>query len=225
MVRDFADLQRRLIDHEDRLLAQPGSPGSRRPRCRHSSRQCLRARARQTEQRPALRRRRPRPPGAARPPAGWPSTASRLEAGPVPLSLEHNDLHHNNTFVPQPDQPLRFFDFGDSLWAHPFTSMAVPVEHMTGEWEACARLAEIQYVLDAYLEVWSDLGTTAELRELDAIRAPVRSGPPADVVGAGAPLCRRRGTRRVRRRDPRLAWPYSSTRGRLEAYARLGRPD
>jgi len=94
-------------------------------------------------------------------------TARSLATAAPPLaSLEHNDLHQNNVFIPRPDESaLRFFDFGDAMWAHPFTTLAVPVQGLCKEWEATPDDPRIRRVVDSYLEVWSDLGTGAELRE------------------------------------------------------------
>jgi Ser/Thr protein kinase RdoA (MazF antagonist) len=95
--------------------------------------------------------------------------ADLLSNGPVPISLEHNDLHHNNAFVPSGDQVrLRFFDFGDAVWAHPFSSLLIPLNVMGEEWKAGYDDPRLQRVVDAYLEVWSDLAIRAHLRELVA---------------------------------------------------------
>jgi len=164
MVQEFADLQRRLIGHEKRLLAT-GLTRLRPSQIGDFVEAVLeRAQARPKDD--------PRHVDAdlgrrVREVLPWLfEHGPSLEAGPVALSLEHNDLHDNNIFVPQAEQPLRFFDFGDALWAHPFTSMCVPVEHMSREWEVAADDPDIQYVLDCYLEVWSDLATTTQLRTL-----------------------------------------------------------
>jgi hypothetical protein len=164
MVRDFAVVQHRLVDDADRLLATGLTrlPPTQVP---VFIEECLQ----RGSNRPSSDPRHVDATQAARVRAvlGWLADhGQQLEDGPVPLSLEHNDLHHNNTFVPQPDKPLRFFDFGDALWAHPFSSMAVPVEHMSGAWDVASDDRDIQYVLDAYLEVWSDLGNADELRSL-----------------------------------------------------------
>jgi len=95
------------------------------------------------------------------------AAADRLTAGPVPLSLEHNDLHSNNAFVPPgPGQPLRFFDFGDSVLAHPFTSMALPIDTACEDWNVDRNSRDIDYIVDAYLEPWTDDGERGDLREL-----------------------------------------------------------
>lgn len=164
MVREFADLQRQLIGHEAHLLAT----GLTRlaPSEAHAF---VRAALQRAQARPSTDPRHVETLLADRVRAVLPRLAEHgrlLESGPIPLSLEHNDLHHDNTFVPQAGQPLRFFDFGDSLWAHPFTTMCVPLEQMTDAWKVGPDSPDIRYVTDAYLEVWADLGTTRELRSL-----------------------------------------------------------
>ena len=83
------------------------------------------------------------------------TAAATLNALGVPLSLEHNDLHPNNAFIPgSSTDPLRFFDFGDSYWAHPFSSLYVPLGAMMESWESTPDDARIRRVLTAYLERW-----------------------------------------------------------------------
>ena len=84
--------------------------------------------------------------------------ADLLTTGPIPLSLEHNDLHDNNAFVPS----------GDAVWAHPFSSLLIPLNVMREEWNAGYDDPRLQRVVDAYLEAWSNLASRAELRELVA---------------------------------------------------------
>ena len=70
-------------------------------------------------------RRRERPRGdrpggrAARHGRGW---CERLAAAPVPASLDHNDLHPWNVLADAAGR-VRFYDWGDSVVAHPFASM------------------------------------------------------------------------------------------------------
>lgn len=92
--------------------------------------------------------------------------AARLKALGVPLSLEHNDLHPNNAFIPgSSTDPLRFFDFGDSYWAHPFSSLYVPLQAMKENWETGPDDARIRRVLTAYLERWTAYAPLPRLRE------------------------------------------------------------
>jgi hypothetical protein len=60
-------------------------------------------------------------------------------------SLDHNDLHDHNVLASG-----RFYDWGDSVVAHPFASLLVPLEH-----DPRAR--------DPYLDAFGDLAPHAEL--------------------------------------------------------------
>ena len=66
----------------------------------------------------------------------------------VPPSIDHNDLHPGNVFVAGEPLTARFYDWGDSVVAHPFTSMLM----------ATGGLA-----VDAYLEPFADLAPRAQL--------------------------------------------------------------
>ena len=84
----------------------------------------------------------------------------RLAAAPVGASLEHNDLHTYNILVGE-DGQARFYDWGDSVVAHPFASMGLGLGFVRNQVEA----GEIERLRDAYLEVFSDLGSHRELVE------------------------------------------------------------
>lgn len=88
-----------------------------------------------------------------------------LAAGPVPLTLDHNDLHRGNAFLPvTPDEPLRFIDLADAYWAHPFSCLGVPIRVMCEELRATPDDPRIRRVVTAYLEQWREYGTVEELR-------------------------------------------------------------
>jgi hypothetical protein len=80
-----------------------------------------------------------------------------LAAGPVPASLDHNDLHAWN-ILGGPDGEARFYDWGDAVVAHPFASMlALGWVRMSPE--------DLTRLRDAYLEPFGDLAPHAELVE------------------------------------------------------------
>ena len=119
----------------------------------------------------------------------------RLASSPLAASLDHNDLHPWNIL----DGP-RFYDWGDSVIAHPFAAMLVPlgyVQHRFGD----PRLAGAR---DAYLGVFADRAPYAELVEMlelacrvakiaraltweRAIQATREQGEPVDPDWATAP--------------------------------------
>ncbi len=83
----------------------------------------------------------------------------------VPLSLDHNDLHPGNAFLPgSTTQPVRFFDFADAYWAHPFSALFVPMGMMCEQWKVTPADPRIQRVISAYLEHWTDFAELSELR-------------------------------------------------------------
>ena len=105
----------------------------------------------------------------------------RLAEDPIPPSLDHNDLHQSNVFA----TGAKFYDWGDSVVAHPFASLLLP---MTRD--------EDHRVRDAYLAEYgppAQLVESAELacrvgkvaRTLVWIRA---LGGDLDHQYAGAPL-------------------------------------
>ena len=55
------------------------------------------------------------------------SWCERLAASPVPASLDHNDLHPWNILVADSTGQTRYYDWGDSVVAHPFAAMLVPL--------------------------------------------------------------------------------------------------
>lgn len=104
--------------------------------------------------------------------------ASFLIAGPIPLAFDHNDLFPRNVFVPRKgrDDVYRFFDFAESVWAHPFGSLVM------FQWELLHRLdikpggsepidlrhPGITEVFDVYLSQWQDFADQPTLRALAA---------------------------------------------------------
>ena len=132
VVREFATLQRALSGHRDDLVGTglcvlDPEDAPQRFRARVEDLAALPARhpfALGADGAAAARTRIPLLERAA---------AVLADSG-VPLSVEHNDLHDNNAFLAARDgAPLRFFDFGDALWAHPFVSLFVPMGQVSPE--------------------------------------------------------------------------------------------
>lgn len=102
--------------------------------------------------------------------------ARHLLDGPVPAAVDHNDLFPRNVFVPRPGQGYRFFDFGESLWSHPFESVVMltwEIVHQHKLQVADDRLLDLDHpqlhdLFDAYLECWQDFADLATLRGLTA---------------------------------------------------------
>ncbi|MGQ0840439.1 phosphotransferase [Actinokineospora sp.] len=81
---------------------------------------------------------------------------ARLAASPVPASIDHNDLHPENILVAADPSLVRFYDWGDSVVAHPFAAMLVPLSRLGDD-------AAVHRARDAYLEAFTDLAPRAEL--------------------------------------------------------------
>ncbi|TDC51457.1 aminoglycoside phosphotransferase family protein [Jiangella ureilytica] len=91
----------------------------------------------------------------------------RLASGAVPASLDHHDLHAWNVLVTPGGTP-RFYDWGDSVVAHPFTSMLVTLGFLRLQHHRPDDDPGVRRVRDAYLEAFGDLGSRDELvAELD----------------------------------------------------------
>jgi hypothetical protein len=83
--------------------------------------------------------------------ASW---CERLAASSLPASLDHNDLHPWN-ILGDGAGDVRFYDWGDSVVAHPFAAMLVPlgfVQRLLGVEVDDPRFAAAR---DAYLDVFS----------------------------------------------------------------------
>ncbi len=86
---------------------------------------------------------------------------ARLAEAVVPASLDHNDLHPWNVFVA--DGRATFYDWGDGVVAHPFSSMLLVlgiVRHKSG---VSVDDPAVVRPRDAYLEVFGDLAPRSEL--------------------------------------------------------------
>jgi hypothetical protein len=91
----------------------------------------------------------------------------RLSAGVVPASLDHHDLHAWNILM-TPSGRAQFYDWGDSVVAHPFTSMLVTLGFLRLHHQLADDDPRLLRVRDSYLEGFGDLGSRAELlTELD----------------------------------------------------------
>lgn len=99
-----------------------------------------------------------------------------LANGPVPLAFDHNDLFPRNVFAPR-NGGYRFFDFAESLWAHPFGSLLMlqwELIHRTGLNVGESGLIDlrdprIRTIFDAYLIQWRDYAPLVDLRALAAL--------------------------------------------------------
>jgi hypothetical protein len=90
--------------------------------------------------------------------ASW---CEELARAPGAASIDHNDLHPSNVLV---GRGVTFYDWGDSVVAHPFASMLVALGIMQRyHLRVAVGAPEIRRLRDAYLEAFSDLAPHAEL--------------------------------------------------------------
>jgi Ser/Thr protein kinase RdoA (MazF antagonist) len=85
--------------------------------------------------------------------------AARCADLPDRASLDHNDLHTNN-ILGRPDESVRFYDWGDSVLAHSFSSMLVALSSLSQHLGVADDDQLVRRPRDAYLEVF---GNPAEL--------------------------------------------------------------
>jgi hypothetical protein len=86
--------------------------------------------------------------------------AERLAAAPPAPSLDHNDLHSWNVLRGDGPGRYRFYDWGDSVVAHPFAAMLLPLsmEHARED-------GDVERLRDAYLAGWDGVAPHADLVE------------------------------------------------------------
>lgn len=91
----------------------------------------------------------------------------RLAALPGAVSLDHNDLHAWNVFyaVRAGRVDVRFYDWGDAVVAHPFSSMMIGLGWLKRMWGVGDDDPRLLRARDAYLEPYDGLGPRALLVE------------------------------------------------------------
>lgn len=93
--------------------------------------------------------------------ASW---CEQLVEAPVAASLDHNDLHPWNIFWDSGG--ARFYDWGDSVVAHPFASMLVGLGAVQAHvLKVPVGDPKVLRLRDAYLEAFTDIAPRAELVE------------------------------------------------------------
>lgn len=97
------------------------------------------------------------------------SWCRRLDGAAVPASIDHNDLHFWNVLVAADGAGgvgrVRFYDWGDSVVAHPFASMLLGLGMLHLQLGVGPDDPAVTRPRDAYLEVFGDLASPAELVE------------------------------------------------------------
>lgn len=117
----------------------------------------------------------------------------------IPASLQHDDLHDNNVFVPdRPGGRYRVFDWGDASVAHPFAVLLVALRVVADRHHLREGGVELLRLRDAYLEPWTaefDRPTLVEACRLAlrvggvsrarSYRSALMEGAPADHDAQG----------------------------------------
>ncbi len=124
----------------------------------------------------------------------------------LPPSLQHDDLHDANIFVPYDGVgPYRVFDWGDASVAHPFATLLVTLRVVADRLELADGAPELLRLRDAYLEPWTGEHDRATLVEAVPAGAADRPGRARPVLAAITARRHAVGARAPRRRRARLA--------------------
>ena len=99
-----------------------------------------------------------------------------LAATGVPASLQHDDLHDANIFLPYDGTgPYRVFDWGDASVSHPFATLLVTLRVVADRFALPNGAPELLRLRDAYVEPWTGEHDRATLDE--ACRLALLTGP------------------------------------------------
>jgi hypothetical protein len=93
------------------------------------------------------------------------SWCEELAHSSIVPTVQHDDLHDNNVFANQV-----FFDWGDAVLAHPFSSLLVTLRSIAQRWSLEPGAQELARLRDCYLEAWSEGHSRVEL-ELQSLLA------------------------------------------------------
>jgi hypothetical protein len=94
-----------------------------------------------------------------------PWVAARVEelaGSAIVATIQHDDLHGGNVFAGHGG--YRFFDWGDSIVAHPFGTLVTTLNSVAHRLEVDPDGPELSRLRDAYLEAWTDVLPRVALR-------------------------------------------------------------
>ena len=155
---DYGRMQLELAPHMDRLLSL-GVADMRPHMMGERFEQALAVTRADVDGRAADRSTHRRVAAMGETVATW---CERLAESSLPPSLDHNDLHPWN-ILGDGDGDVRFYDWGDSVVAHPFAAMLVPlgfVQRVLGVEVDDPRFVDAR---DAYLDVFSPVAPGEDL--------------------------------------------------------------
>ena len=81
--------------------------------------------------------------------------AATLADSGMPSTLQHNDLHLGNAFR-RPGGGMTYIDLGDAVWAHPLTTLRIPMWIVRHRFDLAEDDADLVRVLDAGVGPWTD---------------------------------------------------------------------
>jgi hypothetical protein len=90
--------------------------------------------------------------------------AAQLDGSGIAATIQHDDLHGGNVFLGPAG--IRFFDWGDSVVAHPFASMVTTLNSVAYRLDTTADDARLGPLREAYLEAWTDVLARPALEEV-----------------------------------------------------------
>lgn len=103
------------------------------------------------------------------------SLCAELAAIDIPASVNHDDLHDNNVFVPAESAGhYRVFDWGDASVTHPFAVLLIALPVVENLHHLPPGDAALLRLRDAYLEPWAAEFDRADL--VEAVRLALRVG-------------------------------------------------
>jgi hypothetical protein len=173
ILTDHAELQRRVASHADGLvdLGVPDLRPGRLPRIRDDLLDDEAAvRMGRTAGLTPVQRQRLRVDASR-----YALSCAELAAIGIPASVNHDDLHDNNVFMPaQPGGHYRVFDWGDASVAHPFAVLLIALRVVEMLHHLPSGDAKVLWLRDAYLEPWTGDFDRATL--VEAVRLALRVG-------------------------------------------------
>jgi Phosphotransferase enzyme family len=89
--------------------------------------------------------------------------AGELGAGPIPATIQHDDLHDANVFL----APPRIFDWGDASLGHPLASMVIVRRALAARFALAPNDRALIHLRDAYLEPWTGYASPSELAAME----------------------------------------------------------
>src|SRR4051794_5689862 len=161
IVRQWAQLQRALLPHTDRLTA-----AGVHTMCLDDFEELVLERTDALNALPVGDPRRLADEAVPVIRAGLPELRRSVDvvgALGLPKALNHNDLHGGNVFA-EPGEVMRFFDLGDAMFTDPLGVLLIPLGILADELDCAPDDARLGQVAEAVVEIWSDLAPAVELR-------------------------------------------------------------